>query len=68
MAIKRMKIPKAHFYSKKNEIYEGDLVWFTIGSSSRICIVLKVKSKTQYVLFSNGEIIKVNNWRIEKIE
>lgn len=67
MVRKRLKIPKGYLYSK-NEIWEGDLVWLTVGAKSSICLVLKIKSKNSYIVFSEGQIIKVNNWRLEKIE
>tara|TARA_B100000282_G_scaffold288878_1_gene258002 strand:- start:997 stop:1200 length:204 start_codon:yes stop_codon:yes gene_type:complete len=67
MVKKRLKIPKGYLYSRK-EIWEGDLVWLTIGAKSSICIVLKVNSQTSFIVFSEGQIVKVNNWRLEKIE
>ncbi len=67
MVRNRLKIPKGYFYSK-NEVLEGDLVWLTIGPKSSLCLVIKIRSLNSIIVFSDGQVIKVNNWRLEKIE
>ena len=68
MAIKkRPKIPQGHFYSN-HDVFEGDLVWLTIGARSAVCLVIKIKSNNSILVFSSGSLISVNNWRLQKIE
>ena len=56
-------------------VYPGDIAWLNYGSTNLLCLVIEISGSMyngspknmKYKVFGGGEIIKINGWRLEKI-